>query len=62
MQSNDPLPSRNYTTGFYVQTNTKELERNLKLQGCPSDLQDKVKDVVTEYWDVFFKDGLRWSI
>ena len=38
---------------FYVGTNKKELEKNLKLQGLPSDLQDKVKGVVTEYWYVF---------
>ena len=40
-----------------VQTNTKELENNLKLQGLLSDLQDKVKEVVTEYWGVFCEYG-----
>ena len=34
------------------------MENNLKLQGCPSDLQDKVKEMVTEYWDGFLKDEL----
>ena len=34
---------------FDVQTNSKELENNLKLQGCPSDIQEKFKDVVTDY-------------
>ena len=34
---------------FDVQTNINDLGNNLKLQGYPSDLQDKVKDVVTEY-------------
>ena len=42
---------------FDVQTNTKELENNLKIQGRPSELQYKVKEVVTEYWDVFCEDG-----
>ena len=41
---------------FYLRTNTKELEKNLKLQGFPSDIQYKVKEVVTEYWDVFCED------
>ena len=34
---------------FYVQTNKKDTERNLKLQFPPSDLKDKVKEVVKEY-------------
>ena len=42
---------------FDVRTNATELEKNLKLQGCPSDLQDKAKEVVTEYWDFFCEDG-----
>ena len=42
---------------FDVQTNIKELEKNLKLQGGPSELQEKVKEVIIEYWDVFCEDG-----
>ena len=38
---------------FYVRNNAKELENNIKLQGFPSDLQDKFKEVFTEYWDMF---------
>ena len=52
-QAKDPLPSRDNVMEFVVKTNTKELDNNLKLQGCPSDLQDKFKDVVPEYWGVF---------
>ena len=47
---------------FDVQTNTNELENDLKLQGCPSDLQINTKEVVTEYWDVFCEDGSRRPI
>ena len=47
-QSKYPLPPRDVVMEFNVQTNTKELEKNLKIQGCPSDLQNKGKDVVTE--------------
>ena len=47
---------------FDVLTNVKELDNNLKLQWCLSDSQDKVKDVVTEYWDVFCEDGFRRTI
>ena len=32
---------------FYLQTNTKEFDKNLKLYGFPSDLQYKVKEGVT---------------
>ena len=46
-QSKDPLPPREYMMEFDVRTNIKELDNNLKLQGFPSDLQDKVKEVVT---------------
>ena len=53
-QAKCPLPHRDYVMEFDMQINTKKLERNIKLQGCPSDLNDKVKEAVTEYWDVFF--------
>ena len=45
--SKGPLPPRDDVVEFYVQTNTKELEKNLKLQGCLSELRDKVKEVFT---------------
>ena len=47
---------------FDERTNTKELEKNLKIQDCTSDLQDKVKEVVIEYWDVFCEDNFYWPI
>ena len=40
---------------FYVQTNTKDLEKNLKLKECPRNLQDNFKEVVTDYWDFFVR-------
>ena len=43
---------------FDVQTNTKDLDNILKIQGYTSDLQDKVKEVAPDYWDVFFEDEL----
>ena len=51
-----PLPHRYNMMELYVLTNTKELEKNLKLQGWPSDLQEKVKELVSEYWYVFCED------
>ena len=42
---------------FDVINSTKELEKNLKLKGYRSELQDKVKEVVTHYWDVSCNDG-----
>ena len=47
---------------FDARTNTKELEKNLKLQDYPSDLQEKVKELVTEYRYVFCEDRLRRNI
>ena len=35
-QKKDPLPPRDNLMEFNVRTNTKELEKKLKLQGCPS--------------------------
>ena len=58
-KTKDPLPHRDDVVEFDVRTNTKELEKNWKLQGFPSDLQDKVKEVVTEFWYVFCEDGFR---
>ena len=40
-----------------MKTNKKESEKNRKLQGCPSDLQDMVKEVVIDYWDLFCEYG-----
>ena len=42
-QVKDPLPSRDYMSEFYFQTNAKEFEKNIKQQGFPSDLQENVK-------------------
>ena len=55
-QAKNPLPPRYNVMEFGVRDNKKELENNLKLQDCPSDLQYNVKKVVTEYWDVFCED------
>ena len=38
-------------------TNTKDLDKNTKLQDSSIESQDKVKDVLTEYWDLFCEDG-----
>ena len=46
-QSKEPLPPRDDVVGFYVMTGTKELEENLKLQGFPSALPYKFKEVIT---------------
>ena len=48
--------------GMLCANNTKELDKNIKLKGCPSDLQDKVGDLVTKYWDVFCEDRFRQPI
>ena len=61
-QAKESLPPRDDVMEFYVRTNTKDLEKNMKLLGCPSDLQYNVKEVVTEYWDVFCENGFRRSI
>ena len=42
-QAKDPIQSRNDVAEFYVNMDAKELDKNLKLQACPSDLQGKVK-------------------
>ena len=57
-QSKYPIPTRDDVMEFDVQTNTEDLYKNLKLQGYPSDLKEKEKEVVTEYWNFFSEDGL----
>ena len=42
---------------FDVRSNTKETENNLKQKGLFSDLQDKEKEAITEYWYMFCEDG-----
>ena len=56
------LPPRDDVLEFKFQMDSSELERNLKLNGCPMELQSQIKEVVTEYWDVFCERGLRRSI
>ena len=47
------LPPRDDVVEFEFHTDSVELEGNLKLHGCPPELQPKIKEVVMEYWDVF---------
>ena len=61
-QEKEPLPPGDDVMEFDVITNTEDPENNLKLQGFPSDLQDKVKEMVTEYWDLFCEYGFRRTI
>ena len=55
-QAKDPLPPREDMVEFYVHTNTKYLENNLKLQECPRKLKYQVKAVVPHYWDLICED------
>ena len=52
-QSVEELPPRDDVVEFEFRTDSAELEGNLKLSGCPPELQPKIKEVVMEYWDVF---------
>ena len=61
-QSIDELPPRDDIIEFEFHTDLVELEGNLRLSGCPPELQPKIKEVITEYWDVFREHGLRRPI
>ena len=61
-QTNYPVPPRDNVIEFDVQTSTKYLEKNIKLQCLSNDLQDNFKEAVTEYWDVFCEDVFRQPI
>ena len=43
-----PLPTKDDVVEFDVRIDAKEFENNLKLQGCPSGMQEKVKEVVMD--------------
>ena len=47
-QKKYPLPTRDDEVDFDVRIDSKEFENNIKLQGCPSGMQDKVKEVVMD--------------
>ena len=49
----EPLPPRDDVVEFDMNNDEHSLENNLKLQGCSSAFQYKVKEVVTDYWDLF---------
>ena len=61
-QTKYPLPYMEDVLEFDVRTNTKDLDNNIKLQGSSSDLQEKVKEVITEYWDMFCEGVFRRPI
>ena len=46
-KAKNPLPPRDNAVEFHVRTDTKELNNNLKLHICSSDLREKVKEVAT---------------
>ena len=56
------LPPRDDVLEFDFSTNAEELESHLNLKGCPQHLQEKVQEVVVDYWDVFCERGLRRPI
>ena len=56
------LQPRDCMVEFYVRTNKKDLENDIRLQGCPSNLLDKVKGVVTDYWGVLCEYVFCWPI
>ena len=35
---------------FNIRTDTEDFEKNMKLEGCPSELQYNIKEAVTDYW------------
>ena len=48
--SKDPLPPRDIMSKFGLRNVANELEKNIKLQFFPIDLQNKVEGVVINYW------------
>ena len=52
-QSVEELPPRDDVVEFEFHTDSAELEGNLRLSGCPPELQPKIKEVIMEYWDMF---------
>ena len=42
-QVNDPPPPRDDVVEFYMWTNAKKIENNIKLKECTIDLQENVK-------------------
>ena len=61
-QAKEPLPPRDYVVEFNVRTDAKESGKKLKLQGCPGNLKNKFKELVTDYWYIFYEEGLRRPI
>ena len=55
-QEKDPLTPMYYVVDFVVRDDEKVSYNNLKLWLFPSDLQYNVKEVTTDYWDVFCED------
>ena len=61
-QEKDPLPPGDDVMEFDMQKNTRELDKNLKPRIFPSDLQDMVNAVLTEYWDMLCEDVFHQNI
>jgi len=57
----EPLPPRTEWIKFEPE-DKKELDRNAKWGGCPSNLRPAVEEILREFWDVFAERGLCHAI
>ena len=57
-----PLPPRDDIAVFETSENLEELERNIRLGGCPENLHGRITSVVKAYWDIFAEGGLQKPI
>ena len=58
VKKKEPLPPRDDVAIFNTARDTAELEKNIRLLGCPDALHSRITDVVKSYWDVFAEGGL----
>ena len=56
------LPERDDIELFEEAANLKELDANIRFDGCPDNMRNEVISLIKEYWDVFAEGGLRKPI
>ena len=63
-QKRDELPARNpdTITKFDPHIHQKEFDDSIQWDDCPEHLKPRITDIITKYWDVFCKEGLKLPI
>ncbi len=56
------LDPRDDIIEFNIEVHTTELKKNLKWHECPEEHKPAIKEIITDFWDVFCEEGMQRNI